>query len=200
MLKAILRLAMGPKSPSKKANLRRLKKRGGAIDSFIIRDAVATDVPALAALHVKTFNQTHLITKSSPTLEVRLLQWREQFESTDDNWFCFVVENPKKQLVGFAKGVAYSHPNQPNYAGELNKIYLLNDYQRLGLGLRLLCAVSDRFISKGIRSMLLFGDATSPSNKFYDAMDGERLYAKNGEFHGGYGWTDLEKLTANFKK
>jgi len=25
------------------------------------------------------------------------------------------------------------------------------------------------------------------------------LFAKNGEFHGGYGWTDLKKLVANCK-
>jgi hypothetical protein len=42
--------------------------------------------------------------------------------------------------------------------------------------------------------MLLFGDARSPSNGFYEAMRGERLYASNGEFHGAYGWPDLPVL------
>lgn len=44
--------------------------------------------------------------------------------------------------------------------------------------------------------MLLFGDANNPSNKFYEQMDAEKLFAKNGEFHGGYGWKDLKKLVA----
>lgn len=192
MLKAITRFAFVLKSPSKKANLRRLKKRGETVDSFIIRDAVAADIPALAALHVKVFNQTHRLTKNPPTIELRELQWREQFEANTDNWFCLLMENPKRELIGFAKWMAYAHPSQPAYVSELNKIYLLNDYQRLGLGRRLFCAVIDRFISKGIHSMLLFGDATSRSNNFYDAMGGERLYTKNGEFHGGYGWSDLK--------
>ncbi len=200
MLKAITPFAFALKSPSKKVNLRRLKKRGEAVDSFTIRDAVVADVAALSALHVKVFNQTHRLTKNPPTQELREFQWREQFEANIDNWFCLVIENTKGQLIGFAKGMAYAHPNQPAYAGELNKIYLLNDYQCLGLGRRLICAVADRFTSKGTRSMLLFGDATSPSNNFYIAMGGERLYAKNGEFYGGYGWPDHEKLTANCKK
>jgi hypothetical protein len=40
--------------------------------------------------------------------------------------------------------------------------------------------------------MLLFRDATNPSNGFYEAFGAERLYSETGEFHGGYGWRDLE--------
>ena len=32
-------------------------------------------------------------------------------------------------------------------------------------------------------SMLLFGDAKSPSNGFYEAFGAERLYSSSGEFH-----------------
>jgi hypothetical protein len=42
--------------------------------------------------------------------------------------------------------------------------------------------------------MLLFGDAYSPSNRFYEALGAERLFAPSGEFHGGYGWRDLRQL------
>jgi hypothetical protein len=44
--------------------------------------------------------------------------------------------------------------------------------------------------------MLLFGDAQNPSNGFYEALGAERLYAANGEFHGGYGWRDLQRLAS----
>jgi GNAT superfamily N-acetyltransferase len=80
------------------------------------------------------------------------------------------------------------------FQGELNKIYLLRRYHRLGLGRRLLCDVARRFLERGMTSMLLFGDATNPSNGFYEAMGGERLFARSGEFHGGYGWRDLHAL------
>jgi GNAT superfamily N-acetyltransferase len=82
----------------------------------------------------------------------------------------------------------------PEYEGALNKIYLLQRVQRQGLGRRLLCAVAARFVEKGVTSMLLFGEATNPSNGFYVAFGAERLYSDKGEFHGGYGWRDLQKL------
>ena len=42
--------------------------------------------------------------------------------------------------------------------------------------------------------MLLFGDAASPSNGFYEALGAARLYNERGEFDGGYGWQDLRTL------
>ena len=41
--------------------------------------------------------------------------------------------------------------------------------------------------------MLLFGDARSPSNGFYEAMGAERLFSDQGEFHGCHlsSWYDV---------
>jgi hypothetical protein len=44
--------------------------------------------------------------------------------------------------------------------------------------------------------MLLFGDAGNPSNRFYEALGADKLFASNGEFHGGYGWRDLQRLAS----
>ncbi len=63
-------------------------------------------------------------------------------------------------LVGFAKGTRSDHPE---YGGELNKIYLLREYQGMGLGRRLIGHVAGRFLSQGITSMWLIGDARNPS-------------------------------------
>jgi L-amino acid N-acyltransferase YncA len=164
---------------------------------FIIREATLADVPALAQLHVKTFNETHApVLKNGPTYEVRENQWRQAFQSQDGSWFCYVIEGPNGKLIGFAKGQRYAHPDQPDFAGELNKIYLLRQYHRQGMGRCLLGHVARRFLSQGIFSMLLFGDAQNPSNGFYEAMGADKLFAANGEFHGGYGWRDLGKLAS----
>jgi L-amino acid N-acyltransferase YncA len=163
--------------------------------TVFIREATAADVPALARLHVTTFNETHApLLRDGPTFEVRERQWRQAFEAGDGTWFCFVIEDTGGELIGFAKGQPYSHPDQPEFDGELNKIYLLRSYHRRGLGRRLLGHVSRRFLVQGISTMLLFGDARNPSNLFYEALGAERLLAANGEFHGGYGWRDLRKL------
>src|SRR2546426_3561486 len=112
----------------------RREREGKPAMSFSIREATAADVPALADLHVRTFIETHGGGPNSPTFEIRERQWRQAFQVTDGSGFCFVVEGPDGELVGFAKGVPYDHPDLPDFAGELNKIYLLRDYHRRGVG------------------------------------------------------------------
>jgi len=145
---------------------------------------------------VETFNETHPGGRpGGPSYELREGQWREAFERQTKNWFCYVIEAERGELVGFAKRTPHDG-GVPGYAGELNKIYLLQRFQRLGLGQLLLCAVARRFIEGGVTSMLLFGDAASPSNGSYEAFGADRLYSDTGEFHGAYGWPDLRTLVA----
>jgi L-amino acid N-acyltransferase YncA len=161
---------------------------------FYLREAREADIPALAALHVKTFNETHRGGQpGGPSYELRERQWREAFGRLDGSWFCYVIEDDRGELVGFAKGTPHDS-GVPGYAGELNKIYVLQRVHRQGLGRLLLCAAARRFVERGVTSMLLFGDAKNPSNGFYEAFGAERLYSDHGEFHGGYGWPDLRKL------
>lgn len=193
---AVRRAVSNFSRPSTKTNTQKLRAKGENPASIIIRDASQGDIPALAMLHVKTWAETHRHAKLLPDFQLRERQWRQQFEVTDGSWFCVVAENTKGELVGFAKGMAYKHSDLADFSGELNKLYLLRDYQRLGLGTKLLCAVARLFLDKGTTSMLLFGEATNPSGYFYQAMGAEKLYAENGEFHGGYGWRDLKKLAS----
>jgi L-amino acid N-acyltransferase YncA len=161
-----------------------------------LREMTAADVPAVAALHVATFNETHTVGNDGPPYALREQQWRSAFEKHDGTWFGVVIEAENGELIGFAKACPHDG-GVAGYAGELNKIYLLRRYHRRGLGRRLLAEVARRFLERGVESMLLFGDARSPTNRFYEAMGGERiLAAKSGEFHGAYGWRDLRALLA----
>jgi len=164
--------------------------------TFSIREATAADIPALTRLHVETWNATYPDARTKPTCEIRERQWREAFAVTDGSWFCFVIEDASGAFVGFAKGVTYDHPDLPDFSGELSKIYLLGDYQRQGLGRRLIGHVARRFLGQGVASMVLFADPGNPSCAFYEALGAERLFSETGEFHGGYGWRDLRLLAA----
>ena len=164
--------------------------------SLRFRDMTINDAPAVAVLHAETFNETHGKHPNGPTVELRQHQWEKLFQE-DKNWFCIVIENEHGKLIGFAKGQPYNNGELPGYAGELNKIYLLKKYHKLGLGRQLICKVARQFVDQGITSMLLFGDENNPTNKFYEQMNGSKLYDKNGNFHGGYGWKDLQKLLEN---
>jgi ribosomal protein S18 acetylase RimI-like enzyme len=163
---------------------------------FTIRDAEPDDIAELARLHVETFNETHCGGRpGGPSYELRERQWREAFLRHDAPWFCFVIEDQTGQLIGFAKGTMHNG-GVPGFRGELNKIYVLRRFQRQGVGRLLLCNVARRFLGQGITSMLLFGEAGSPSNGFYEAFGADRLYNDRGGFDGGYGWRDLRMLAA----
>ena len=195
-LNAVRRFLNGLRRPSGATNLRRLRHRGETIKSLNIRDAARDDISALAELHVKTWSDTYGSVANPPAYQLRERQWREQFDRTDGSWFCFVVVNRDGQLVGFAKGKAYASDEQPGDSGQLDKIYLLREYQRLGLGRRLVGHVARRFLDQGISTMVLFGTPQNPSCAFHETLGGERLFAENGEFHGGYTWRDLRKLAS----
>src|SRR5215471_7769126 len=109
------RLAAGLRTPSKRGNLRRLRAKGETFESIRIREATAADIPALAALHVKTWNDTYApFLMKGPSYSIRERQWREKFEENDPEWFCFVVERPDGRLVGFAQG---NRSDSPEFTG-----------------------------------------------------------------------------------
>ena len=58
------RFIMDLPRPSKAANIRRLQGLGKKTGSFIIREAIASDIPALAALHAKTW---HIVAEDAST-------------------------------------------------------------------------------------------------------------------------------------
>jgi ribosomal protein S18 acetylase RimI-like enzyme len=158
---------------------------------FHLRDATARDVVALAVLHVETFRETH---GNGPGVIVREHQWQQILGANDPTDFTFVVvEDDSHQLVGFARGTRHDG-GVPGYLGELNKIYVLRRLQGQGLGRSLVCQVANRFWAQEVKSMLLFGDASNPSNGFYEHLGAVRLLSPEGQFHGAYGWPDLVGL------
>ena len=81
--------------------------------------------------------------------------------------------------------------------GDLDKIYLVGDYQRLGLGRRLVGHVARRFLSTGITVMTLSADAANPSCRFYLALGAEHQRNDRGRVQrGAFVWRDLRKLAA----
>lgn len=195
-INSIFRFINGFKRPSKKTNRRKLHEREETIDSFTFRDATEEDISELGKLHAITWAETY--NRKNPNIQLRQYQWHKSFtEENDGSWFCILVVNKNTQLVGFAKGKIYENKDSSELQGDLNKIYLLSDYQRLGLGTTLIRHVARRFLSLGVNDMVLFGVPQNPSCAFHEAMGGERLYSEKGTFGGGYRWRDLKKLAGS---
>ena len=167
-----------------------------AIGDLVLRDASIADLRPLAELHVRTFNETHLGPfGTGPTVATREWQWRDKLSEIDATHFVLVLETPAKQLVGFN----WCHPttDNPTWAARLNKIYLLREYQRRGLGTRMVAAAVGRLLQNGLTSMALFTETDNePACNFYERLGGERQLDERGEFGGMYGWRDLRQLKA----
>lgn len=190
LINAGWRTLAGLMRPTRRGNLRRLRARSEAIADLQIREATAADIPSLARVHVTSWNATYAPFGSrGPSVAIRETQWNEKFARNEQDWFCFVVQRTDGQLVGFAQA---NRSDNPDYEGELAKIHLLRDYQRLGLGRRLLGRVARRFLSSGIKSMWLFGDPRNPSSRAWIAMGATKCDAGAGS--GNYGWSDLTGL------
>lgn len=175
--------------PTGAENARNLRERGESLDSITFRDAVAADIPALAELHVTTWNATYNTTRG-PTIATRTWQWNQVFAKENRRDFVLVLEGRNQRLIGFTWG----RPHEGKLEGELSKIYLRWEYHGMGLGRRMIAETARRFLERGIHSFILFAELSNPTLGFYDRMGGERLLDDRGQFGGAYGWRDLVKL------
>jgi GNAT superfamily N-acetyltransferase len=175
--------------PSGEDNARKLRERQESLESIIFRDAVAADIPALAELHVKTWNATYNTTRG-PSIATRTWQWNEVFAKDNRRDFVLVLEDRNGRLIGFTWG----KPDEGEFEGQLSKIYLRWEYHGLGLGRRMLAETARRFLERGIHSFILFAELSNPTLGFYDRMGGERLVDDRGQFSGAYGWRDVRSL------
>ena len=189
LLAPILRRINAVTRPSGRANARRLRARGESIDAIVFREATAADIPALAELHVTTWNATYRTTRG-PGIATRARQWQEIFAKENRRDFVLVLEDRNGRLIGFTWG----KPDEGECAGQLSKIYLRWEYHGLGLGRRMMAETARRFVDRGIESFVLFAELTNPTLGFYDRMGGERLRDEHGQFTGAYAWRDARRL------
>jgi ribosomal protein S18 acetylase RimI-like enzyme len=175
--------------PTGEENARALRERGESLDSILFRDAVAADIPALAELHVTTWNATYNTTRG-PTIETRAWQWHQVFAKDNRRDFVLVLEDRNGRLIGFTWG----KPEEGEFQGQLSKIYLRWEYHGLGLGRRMMAETARRFHERGIHSFVLFAELSNPTLGFYDRMGGERLLDDRGQFDGAYAWRDVTAL------
>ena len=188
-LAALKRWISARSRPSGEQNARALLARGESLDSIVFRDAVAADIPALAELHVTTWNATYNTTHG-PTVATRTRQWNEIFAKPHRRDFVLVLEDRDGRLIGFTWGL----PHEGECEGQLSKIYLRWEYHGLGLGRRMMAESARRFLERGIHSFVLFAELSNPTLGFYERMGGERLLDDRGQFTGAYAWRDVRAL------
>jgi ribosomal protein S18 acetylase RimI-like enzyme len=85
-------------------------------------------------------------------------------------------------------------------SGELYAIYILQEYQRKGIGKELINAIIGDFKQQGLNSMLVWVLSNNPSRIFYESLKPKKLDMKaiqiGEETHQevAFGWKDLSLL------
>jgi ribosomal protein S18 acetylase RimI-like enzyme len=174
-----------------------------------IREATLSDAAGIARVHVDTWRSAYREIVPDAVLdelsyEQKTEFWERVLAPTNPT-FAYVAEDPAtQQIVGFVSGGPAMDKKDMLYKGELFTLYILDAYQRRGLGQRLFFRTVERLIEMGLTSMLIWVLAENPARRFYEALGGQHVKTQPYEVGGitlqevGYGWqfqslTDLKQ-------
>lgn len=169
-----------------------------------IRQAKADDAAAIARVHVESWRTTYrriipddYIAKF--TAEERERVWRRIIGEGKRSQYVCIAEDDRGTIVGFVSG-GPERSGKSRFRGELYAIYLLEPFQRHGIGRRLAAALARRLFDDGIDSMIVWVLAENPARNFYAALGGVHDGEKPVEIAGAelievaYGWKDIRPL------
>jgi len=174
---------------------------------LIIRPAHQTDAEAIAKVQVDTWRSTYKGILSDDFLaalsyEQRAKAWHNILSDPKPNQFAYVAMQDAKEVIGFAVG-GQERTGDTEYTGELYALYVLETFQRQGLGHRLTATLARSCIDAGLGSLLVWVLEGNPCRRFYEALGGERLRDKQINVGGAqlveiaYGWRDARTLLTN---
>ncbi len=170
-----------------------------------VRAANPSDAHPIARVHVDTWRTTYTGIVPAEYLaglsyRDRESRWEEILAIDQPTSSNFVAETEGGDIVGFAGG-GPEREGDKNYLGELYAIYLLEGYQRKGVGRRLVSAVAQRLLVDGFSSMLVWVlQDNHPACRFYESLGGGRAGRKTITVGGtdlvevSYGWRDVAGL------
>ncbi len=103
-------------------------------------------------------------------------------------------------VVGFSSGGRARRPSMAE--GEVETLYLLDDYRDRGVGRRLMRAMAAHLAAVGCRSAMLWVLAANPTRWFYQHLGGRLMAHEVIHFAGmalpqtAFGWDPIDSLLA----
>lgn len=170
---------------------------------FTIRKAVYEDAEAIANIHVRTWKNTYkdLLDEkdlTNMTYENRKTLWETILRVQKREQCTFVIYN-ETQIVGFISG-GPERTKKFNFDAEIYTIYLLAEYQRMGLGAKLLKAFTKEMKALGNKSILVWILKQNPSSRFYEQYEAKPIGTEEISIGEGtyketaYGWENITQL------
>lgn len=173
---------------------------------IIIRKAERKDIKQLAVVHVDSWKTTYKgivddVYLSTLKYEDREKLWHSVLSTPNYVW----VAEVDHQVVGFISG-GKERTSEFGYDGELYAIYILEEYQKRGIGKKLVEAFSNEMKEKGnYQSILVWVLSNNPSIAFYESLNpvkegtteveiGKEIYEEIA-----FGWKDIDSLIEDIK-
>lgn len=145
---------------------------------MIIREALISDVPAMARVRINTWRAAYAGIVPDEVLanlsyESNEARWRQSlFEEHPAGNFALVSETDKGEVVGIAMGGS-ERTGDGKFTGQIYVLYILPAYQRQGVGQALVLELARRLLVNGHNSLLIWVLADNhPGRAFYEAIGG----------------------------
>ena len=174
--------------------------------AIVIRRANATDASAIAKVRIDSWRTTYrgLIPDAyldAMQVEASTALW-DRVLTAGPNTTCVFIAEHEADVVGFSCGTLLE-PAKLGFDSELAAVYLRREFQRAGLGRRLVGAVAEALRGKSATALLTWVIAGNKGARaFYEGLDGELIVEQPFQWDGmdlveaGYGWRDLNTLVA----
>jgi GNAT superfamily N-acetyltransferase len=177
--------------------------------TIAIRRAAPQDANAIAQVRIDSWRTTYRGLVPDAYLDAMQLgasveMWSRVLNAADASASVFVAENDGS-IVGFAAGNLLKEPRYGLNA-ELSAVYLRREFQRAGLGRRLVCAVAEAARGHGAAGMIVWIiSGNRAARAFCERLGATLLVEQPFEWDGvplteaGYAFTDIDALVAACK-
>lgn len=180
------------------------------IKEIQLRRATVADAQAIAAIRIEGWRTSYrgMIPDSyleNMQLDENVLHWRTILQAipAKEDSLCVYVAVSDEEIVGFVSAMKLPEAKLDKDA-EINAIYLRPQWQRCGIGKRLLHKAARSLQAMGCTSCVIWViDGNSQARNFYEELGGEILVEQDFNWDGleltevGYGWQDLNVLLAS---
>ena len=180
------------------------------IKEIQLRRATVADAEAIAAIRIEGWRTTYrgMIPDSylnEMDMNENVLHWRTILQAlpVKEDSLCVYVAVSEDEIVGFVSAMKLSEPKLDK-DGEINAIYIRPQWQRCGIGKRMLHKAARSLQAMGCTSCVIWViDGNSQARNFYEELGGEILIEQDFSWDGldltevGYGWSDLSVMMAS---
>ena len=164
---------------------------------MVIRPSHKTDAPSISRIYVQTWRDTYLsVIPFAYLFEMSVPLHEQTFynEINSKRVISFVAEDAGR-VVGFITGGFESNAD-PIYSGEIYTLYVQKNFQRRGIGGKLVSALAMQLNQSGVYSLLVRVLKLNPYRRFYQKINGTYLQTESLPFADEvlqvevYGWLD----------